>query len=314
MPSHQVANKNEQGERGMEISGVRGKSFLVMGLIFCLMAWWVPAGLAQEKQEELQKVEAKAEEAKGPEKPQWNIQTDILSQYVWRGIALSRGSAVIQPSFTGTYKGIAVNIWTNVDTNERNPYAFKNPHRGFAWNETDLTFSYSREVYTNLTLTGGLIYYILSSNNSANDSLEIYGGADYKLPWFNFGAAVFREINQFPGTYIQWYIHRAIDIPYLVEGMNLDLYASWSAEFSNDKTAYPVFDSAGNPENKFYNSLHAGYLAVALNIPWGKYVVIAPKVQYWYALGGQSTGTLNALSWDGQHNHILGGLNLAVNF
>jgi hypothetical protein len=53
---------------------------------------------------------------------------------------------------------------------------------------------------------------------------------------------------------------------------------------------------------------------VTLNIPVGKYVVVAPKIMYWYALGGQSTATLSGLSWDGKHNHILGGVNLAVNF
>jgi hypothetical protein len=289
-----------------------------MGLILGLVTVWAPAGLADEvkseKAQELQKVEAKAEEAKEPEKPQWSISTDFLNQYVWRGIALSKNAMVFQPSFTGTYKGFAFNAWTNVDANERNPYAFKNPKRGGVWNETDLTFSYTREVYPNLTLTGGLIYYILDSNNSLFDSLEIYGGADYKLPWFNFGAAAFREVGHFPGTYVQWYIHRAIDIPYLVEGMNLDLFASWSAEFSNDKSAYPVFDSGGNLENKFYNSLHAGMLMATLNIPVGKSVIVAPKIMYWYGLGGQSTGTLRALSWDGQQNHILGGLNVTVNF
>jgi hypothetical protein len=95
-PSHQQENKTEQGEYGMEILGVKNKWFLVGGLIFCLMAWWVPAGLADEakteKQEALQKVETKVEEAKGPELPTWSLQTDILSQYVWRGIALSRNS------------------------------------------------------------------------------------------------------------------------------------------------------------------------------------------------------------------------------
>lgn len=299
----------------MEKLGVRSRWVVVISAILGLMAWWAPAGLADEpKAEELQKVEAKAEEAKGPEKPQWSLGADFLNQYVWRGIALSRNAMVFQPSFTGTYKGFAFNAWSNIDMNERNPYAFNNKRRGFGWNETDLTFSYTREVYPNLNLTGGLIYYILDGNNSQFNSVEIYGWADYKLPWFNFGFAAYREVSHFPGTYLNWYIHRAIDIPYLVEGMNLDLYASWSAEFSNDKAAYPVFDSAGNLENKFYNSLHAGYLAVALNVPVGKYVVVAPKIQYWYGLGGQSTGTLRALSWDQQQNHLLGGLNVTVNF
>lgn len=302
----------------MDRLGGSGKWFMGMGLICGLMFWWSPAGLAEEaktdKPEELKKVEAKAEEAKGPEKPQWNVQTDILSQYVWRGIALSRNSVVVQPSLTGTYKGIAVNVWNNFDLSEKNPFSLTRPNSKSAhWNETDLTFSYTREVLTNFTLTGGTIIYLLSGANSAYNSVEIYGGADYKLPWFNFGVGVYREVNHFPGTFLQWYIHRAIDIP-LMEGMNLDLFASWSAEFSNDKAAYPVFDSSGNLENKFYQSLHAGYLGVTLNIPVGKYVVVAPKIQYWYGLGGQSTGTLHALSWDGHHNHLLGGVNLAVNF
>jgi hypothetical protein len=237
---------------------------------------------------------------------------DILSQYVWRGQALSRNSAVVQPSLTGTYKGFAVNVWTNVDTNERNPFGVKT-QRGLTWNETDLTFSYSREVVTNLTLTGGLIYYILSGNNSTFNSVEIYTGADYKLLWFNFGLAVYREVSHLPGTFLQWYIHRAFDIPGY-KGMNLDLFASWSAEFSNDKAAYPIPDGQGGVKNQFFQGLDAGYLAATLNIPLGKYVVFAPKIQYWYALGGQSTGVLSGLSWDGRHNHVLGGANLTVNF
>jgi hypothetical protein len=296
----------------MEKLGGKTTWVIAIGLMFSLIIWWAPAGLAQEAKTE--KAEAKAEEPKEPEKPQWNIQTDILSQYVWRGVAYSRNSAVIQPSFTGTYKGISFNIWNNFDTSEANPYSFtrRNDHK-MRWNETDLTLSYTREVLKNFTLTGGVIYYILSGANSAYNSVEIYAGADYKLPWFNFGFNVYREVARFPGTFLQWYVHRAIDIP-LMEGMNLDLMASWSAEFSNDKAAYPVFDSAGNLENKFYQSLHAGYIGATLNIPVGKYVVVAPKIQYWYGLGGQSTGTLNALSWDKQHNHILGGVNLTVNF
>jgi hypothetical protein len=284
---------------------------LVLSFITLAISGWAAE---ETKNQELKKVEAKAEEAKPPEKPQWSLGADFLSQYVWRGIGLSRNSAVIQPSFTGTYKGFTFNAWTNLDTNEQNPFGAKSTNRGFVWNETDLTFSYSREVITNLTLTGGLIYYILDGNNSQFNSVEIYGGADYKLPWFNFGFAAYREVSHLPGTYLQWYIHRAIDIPYLVQGMNLDLFASWSAEFSNDKAAYPVPDGQGGFKNEFFQGLDAGYLAAALNIPLGKYVVFSPKIQYWYALGGQSTGVLRGLSWDDKHNHVLGGANITVNF
>ncbi len=295
----------------MEISGVRNRRFIVLGLVFCLVAWWATAGWAEEakpaNQETLQKVQAKVEATQEPEKPEWNISTDLLSQYVWRGIGLSRGGIVLQPAVTVTYKGFSLNVWNNFDMNEKNPFGV-HTRRGATWNETDITPSYSYEIFPNFTLTGGLIYYILDGNNSQFCSLEVYGGADYKLPWFNFGVAVFREVSHFPGTYLQWYIHRAIDIPYLVKGLNLDLFASWSAEFSNDKAAYPT------PDNSYFQGLDCGYLAAAINIPINKYVTIAPKIQYWYALGGQSTSVLSGLSWDGKHNHVLGGVNLTVNF
>jgi hypothetical protein len=299
----------------MERFGVRGKWIVVMGLLVCLTAWWVPALWAEEtKPDELKKVEATAEAAKEPEKPQWSFSTDFLTQYVWRGIALSRDSMVIQPSLTGTYKGFSFNVWNNFDTSEKNPFGLTRPNsHQFHWNETDLTASYSREVITNFTLTGGIIYYILDGNDSQFCSAELYAGADYKLPWFNFGASVYREVAHFPGTFVQWYIHRAIDLPW-IKDMNLDLFASWSAEFSNDKSAYPVFDPQGNVEDKYFQGLSAGYLAATLNIPLNKYVVFAPKIQYWYALGGDSTATLAGLSWDGKHNHILGGANITVNF
>jgi hypothetical protein len=298
----------------METLIVRGRNFVIAGLFLSLMVCcWAPAGWSDEtKSEQLQKVEAAAKAAAAePEKPEWSFSTDFLNQYVWRGIALSRNAFVIQPSFTGSYKGFSFNAWTNLDMNERNPYG-NNTHRGAVWNETDLTFSYSREVIKNFSLTGGLIYYILDGNNSQFNSVELYADANYTLPWFDFGVSAFREVAHFPGTYLQWYIHKAVNLPWY--GMNLDLFASWSAEFSNDKAAYPVFDSAGNQVNEFYQSLHAGFLSAALNIPLGKYVVVAPKIQYWYGLGGQSTGTLRALSWDQQQNHVLGGLNVTINF
>jgi hypothetical protein len=290
----------------MEPVGVKTKWMAILGVFLGLMVGWAPVGLGDEAKPE----EKKAEE---PEKLQGNVQTDFLSQYVWRGQGLSRNSGVIQPSGTLTYRGFSVNVWGNLDTNEQNPYG-RSKNRGLAWNEGDFTFSYTREVFTNLTLTGGLIYYLYSSNNYPYNSIEIYGGADYKLPWFNFGFNVYREINNYPGTYLMWYVHRAIDIPYLVEGMNLDLMASWSAEFSNDRFAYPVYNSSGEVTDQYFRGLNVGYLAVSLNIPVGKYLVVAPKVQYWYALGGQSTATLSGLSWDSKHNHILGGLNVTVNF
>ncbi len=251
--------------------------------------------------------EAKPEEPAPPEKPSWILQTDIYNQYVFRGVALSRGSAVLQPSFTGSYKGFTVNVWGNFDTSEKNPFGRDN-RRGPKWNETDLTVSYTYEVIKNLNLTAGFINYVLDSNNSQFDSQEIYGGFGYKLPWFEFGFAAYREVSHFPGTYLQWYLTRSQELPWY--GMSVDLWASWGAELSNDKAAFPV---PNNPD-KFYQSFHVGHLMATLNIPVGKYVKLAPRVMWWYALGGDSTSVIQGLSWDGKHNHVLGGGSIIVTF
>ena len=58
------------------------------GLDFSLMMFWAPAGLAEEAEpEEAKKVEAPAED-----RPTASLGVDVLSQYIWRGFALSRSS------------------------------------------------------------------------------------------------------------------------------------------------------------------------------------------------------------------------------
>lgn len=288
-----------------------------MAALICgLLAIWAPAGMAQE---EVKPPEVKEKEK--PEKPAWILQADMLTQYVFRGVAYSRSSMVFQPSFTGSYKGIALNVWGNLDTSEKNPLGLRKINsRYFTFNEADITISYSREVYKNFTLTAGFIYYILSNNTSRYDSQEIYAGFGYKLPWFEFGFAAYREVGHFPGTFLQWYVSRSFDLPF--GGASIDLWASWGAELSNDQAAFPIPDEiTGGYQNEFYQSLHAGHVMVTVNFPVGQYVKISPKIMYWYALGGQATSVIGGrgetnpgLSWDKSQNHVLGGVNVSVNF
>lgn len=305
--------------------GLTFRTACIGALAFCLALVWAQAAPAQQATDaERKEIEAKVAEAakkeEPPEKLQFTFATDVFSQYVWRGIALSRGSAVIQPSTTLAYRGVAFNVWGNFDTNEANPFGIKNPNRfGPRWNETDITASYSYEIFKNLTLTAGVIYYILDSNNAAFDSVEIYGGFGYKTPWFDFGFSAYREVAHLPGTFLMWYISRSFKLPWY--GMSLDLWSSWSAELSDDKAAFPIpADNRGNFENRFYQGLHAGHLMATLNIPLGEHVTFSPKIMYWYALGGDSTyvlagkGRTPGLSWDRQHNHLLGGASFTFAF
>jgi hypothetical protein len=288
----------------------------ILVVVFCLAAPWAAPGGAEELKakelEGLKPTEVKPEEVKevkAEEKVQFSASVDVLSQYVFRGVAFSRDSAVWQPSVTLSYKGFAANLWGNFDTRERNPFGLTTPSRNRPkWNETDFTLSYSREVLEGLTLTAGAIYYALDSNNSVDDATEVFLGFGYKLPWFEFGFATYREVAHFPGWYMQLYLTRSFALPFA--GASLDLWASWGAEVSYSQVAFPI---SNRPEDR-YASLHAGQVMATLNFPIGKYFKFSPKVMYWYALGGDATRVIEGLSWDKKHNHFLGGATLAAAF
>lgn len=273
-------------------------------MLLALLPAWAQQEVPPEVAEKVKEAEATKED-----KPQFNLSMDILSQYVFRGVAFSRDSAVFQPSVTLSYKGFAANIWGNFDTNEKNPFGFTKANRkNPKWNETDFTVSYSRELFKDFSVTGGIIYYALDSNNATDDSFEIFGALGYKIPYIDLGVgvAVYREVSHFPGTYLEWYVNRSFALPFA--GATLDLYASWSAEFSNDNAAFPT------PDGSKFSGLYAGQLRAAVNFPVTKNITVSPKLVYWYALGGDSTFTIRNLSWDSNHNHVLGGITVAATF
>jgi hypothetical protein len=244
--------------------------------------------------------------AEDADRPTVNISTDILSQYVWRGYALSRDSAVIQPSATASYKGFSLNVWGNLDTDQHTNQGIvvDNVDGGANWNETDLTFSYTRELVKGLNATGGIIYYSLVGP----DSFEIYAGLSYALPWLTVGVTGYREIAHFPGWVVQFDLSRNFPLPWY--GLNVDLGATFFYQNSEDSAAYP---DPGDP-SKAYDAWHAGQIQAALNIPIGKYVTVSPKIGYSFPLTDKASDEIKLLSWDGEDNHVFGGIRIAVAF
>lgn len=292
----------------MNILGVKGKWFMCLGLIFSLMMGWTPAGLADE---------AKKDEAPAPaeDRPTASLGVDILSQYIWRGFALSRNSAVLQPSLTAAYKGFSVNIWGNFDTGESNP--FLTGDRGAKWNETDFTFGYSRELYAGTAIKSvsanlGVIYYALDSAfNPQGDSFEIYYGLAADVNWFKLAVTANQEVFHYPGWWLTLGISRVFELPYKIQdnsNLSLELGHNFIFLFSRDQVAYPNLTS-DDPGEAFSGPL-AGQLYATLNVPVHKYVTIAPKIGFWYAAGGNSTPLLRGASWDQQQNHVYGGVNV----
>ena len=241
--------------------------------------------------------------AEGEEdKPTASVSADILSQYIWRGMAYSRSSAVIQPSMTAGWKGFSLNVWGNFDTDAQPP---SGPSQGTKWNETDLTFSYTREIYGGLSGSIGGIYYAL---DGVDDSFEVYGGLSYAFPWFTVGVTGYREASHYPGWWIQFDLSRNFKLP--CWDMSVDVGTTFFYLNSSDNSAYPDPD---NPDKAFAGML-SGQLAAALNIPVGKYLTISPRIGYAFPLSSDATDLIRTVSWDGVQNHVFGGLRITAAF
>jgi hypothetical protein len=240
---------------------------------------------------------AKLDKVADEEKPELSADVAFLSQYVWRGYALSKDSLVIQPSITAGFKGFALNLWGNLDTNFDDT--------GSKWNETDLTFSYGHS-FGIVGLEAGYIYYAL---DGVDDSKEVYlsAGVDTLL---NPTLTAYREIGTLQGWYINLGLGHSFELPY---DMSLDLAAIF-AYYKSDNENMVEYRSDNTPTHDKFNGLHDGTLAVNLVIPFYKYFTVTPSIGWVFPLSNSASNEISALSLDGRSNHVLGGVTLSMAF
>ncbi|MGQ9922197.1 MAG: TorF family putative porin [Desulfobacca sp.] len=289
----------------------KGSLALGWGLAMMIMVLGWQSGAAQET------AAAEPPAAVQEDKPTAGVGVDILSQYVWRGFALSRKSAVLQPSITVGYKGWSLNVWGNLDTNENAPAAITT-RTGTKWNETDLTFGYTRDIYQGdilktLSINLGGIYYAYDGTiYPQGDSFEIYYGlaADFGLA--KLAVTGNSEVMHYPGTWLTVGVSRVFDLPW--QKTTLEVGNNFVFLFSRDGAAFPAKPFSDPASTKAFSGPLAGQIYATLTIPVHEYVTIAPKVGFWYGLGGDSTQLLRWGSWDAQQNHVYGGLNVTFAF
>ncbi len=280
------------------------------GVCLLLTICLVTPALAQE-------TSATPAEQAAADKPTASVGVDILSQYVWRGFALSRRSAVLQPSITVGYKGFSVNAWGNLDTSENAPAAITN-RQGAKWNETDLTVGYTRDIYQGdilktLTINLGGIYYAYDSTiYPQGDSFEIYYGLAADFGYAKLSVTGNSEVMHYPGTWLTVGVSRVFDLPW--HKITLELGNNYVFLFSRDWAAFPAKPLSDPDSTKAFSGPLAGQLYATLTIPVHEYVSIAPKVGFWYGLGGNSTQLLRWGSWDTTQNHVYGGINVTFAF
>lgn len=216
---------------------------------------------------------------------------DYMSQYVWRGTQLSDDSFVIQPSVTGTYGPVSVNLWANYDTETQ------------LNTETDLTVSYSRAI-DKISLDVGYIYYSLPG---ADDTAEIYVSVGYDT-FLSPNVTYYQDIEQDTGGGFA-----VASIGYdleLSKGLVASLGASASANFEN---SYSMGTNlAGEDFTGLYNAEISASVPFAL--PMDENIVIEPKIAYSFALSDDAEEALESIDGGGDSDVYYGGVGISVSF
>jgi len=237
--------------------------------------------------------------AEDEDKPTASVSVDILNQYISRGVAYSEDSAVFQPSMTFGYKGFSLNMWGNFDTDDE-VYADGDPN----WNETDLTLTYTRELFANFNATFGAVYY---AYENADDSVELIFGGAYAFPWLTVGLTAYWEVTHYPGWWIVLDLSRTWDVfcdAKLTTGMSF---------------GYMILNDEDNTLNEQgaegdYSELHSSQVYASLAIPFAKYFTISPKVALHFPLTDNAADRIEAVSVDEKEVHVVGGINIGMSF
>jgi len=255
---------------------------------------------AQSVPQENLAVQAEAAKPAGkliPEDLTADFNVSLYSQYIWRGLELSRDSLVIFPTMTVAYKGFAVNIWVDLDTN----FAGK-AKKEFKLQETDITVSYSNSYEPwKLNYSVGWILYDYQPTageadgtirDTKNQEIFLSLGVDTLLkPTFTVYNEI--EIGQ------AWYFSLGLSHSFAI-------YKDWSLDvggwvsYLHDKS------------NDDFSNFHDGNISAGLKIPINNYLSIKPNIQYSFALSGDAAQRIRnnseALFHHRQDNFVYGGL------
>lgn len=232
-----------------------------------------------------------------PEDLSANFNLSLYSQYIWRGLELSRDSLVIFPTMTFGYKGFAVNLWADLDTRFAG-----SEKKEFKLQETDVTVSYSNSYEPwKLNYTAGWILYDYqptagnedqSITDTKNQELFLSLGVDVLLkPTFT----VYNEIEVGQA----WYFLLGLSHSFPV-------YKDWSLDVAGS-VSY-LYDHSYDS----FSNFHDGNISAGLKIPLNSYFSIKPNIQYSFALSGDAAQRIRnnseGLFHHRQDNFVYGGI------
>ncbi|MBU1419082.1 MAG: hypothetical protein KKD01_04355 [Proteobacteria bacterium] len=272
---------------------MRTSSRLSVGIaLFVLGMIWVPFSHAQNTIPDNATDQAtpdKPTERVMPEGLTANLNVSFYSQYVWRGLELSKDSLVIFPTATIGYKGFALNLWVDLDTDFNNPPPGKDSEAKLQ--ETDLTLTYNNTISPlKLDYTLGWIYYDTDGfyGDSPTHNQELFANLALDLP-LNPTVGVYSEIETGSAWYTSFNLSHSFNV-----------YKDWSLDVGG-WVSY-LYNKAED-----FSAFHDGNLWTGLTIPLNSYFSVTPKIQYSFPLSSDSDDRLKANSFNGNDAQFLYG-------
>jgi len=252
-------------------------------------------------------------------KPTGEAAVAVLSQYIWRGYEMSRHSVVLQPSMTVGYRDFTANVWGNLDTRPYYAGTLSDKSYSSAWNETDVTLSYAKDLGP-VTLGGGYIYYGLGALNAdaakRMDAQELFvslGLNTILAPTLT----VYKEIDH----YRNWYFLLGLSHTFtLGKAVSLKLSATASYLLSTDETTYPRFDGNALATTEKFNNFHDGNITASLPIMVTDAISLTPTISCVFPLSGDARdemkgfGLSGAVPSDRNGTFVFGGLVASLRF
>jgi len=225
-----------------------------------------------------------------PEDLTADLNVAFYSKYVWRGLELSKDSLVIFPSVTIGYKGFAVNVWVDFDTDFNNQPRGKKSETKIQ--ETDLTLTYSSKINPlKLEYTLGWIYYDTDGfdGESPTTNQEVFVTLALDL-LLKPTLSVYREIE----TGEAWYTSLSLS-------HGFKIYKDWTWDVGGWVSYY------NNKSTEDFSDLHDGNVWTGLTIPVNSYFSVIPKVQYSFPLSSDARERIKANSFNGHDSDFFYG-------
>ena len=190
-----------------------------------------------------------------------NLNTTFYSKYVWRGLELSKDSLVIFPSLTIGYKGFALNVWVDLDTEFNNPPPGKKSKAKLQ--ETDLTLTYTNKIKPlKMDYTLGWIYYDTDGfyGDTSTNNQEVFVTLAFDIP-LKPTLSVYREIQ----TGAAWYTSLALS-------HSFKIYKEWTWDMGG------WISYIYNKSTEDISAMDDGNIWMGLTIPVNSYFSIIPKI------------------------------------